>query len=353
MPKINETGLFQQKNGYYGFRYTITINGKRVDRKKVLDDEGNPFKTKTSASSARNICIEREKELAKQEYSNEIPKVTFEQVYNEYCTNGRSGKAYGTIVKQDSLWKNHIKTKFGNKLVQNVKVAEINDYLQKLYYNEDRAYSYVESFLKMFYLILGQAYSRNYLEVSQYDKLCQNKSTKIKMPKRKIDDEDDIVVFEQKEIDLLNNYFKYSNAETAYMLGKHCGLRISECYGVKWANIDFENGVIHIQQQLQYQNGLYKLVVPKTKNAKRDVVMSKQLINYLLELKDKNDIAKKDLAEQRLQNQTIITDLKGEKISSTELVNSNINGTMQTINSMKYHTRILKEKGKRKAQISF
>jgi hypothetical protein len=33
------------------------------------------------------------------------------EVFNEYCENGRCGKAYGTTRKQDSLWKNHISKK--------------------------------------------------------------------------------------------------------------------------------------------------------------------------------------------------------------------------------------------------
>lgn len=344
MPKINETGLLELKNGYWGFRYTITVNGKKVDRKKVVDDDGQPFKTKSSAYYARIACIEREKELAKQNHSTHIVKVTFEQVYNEYCSNSRNGKAYSTIKKQDSLWNNHLKSRYADRLIQSLTIAEINDYLEFLYYKESRAYSYVESFLKMFYLLFGQAYARNYLEAAEYDKLCQNKATKIKMPKRKIDDEDDIVIFEKNELKILNEYFANTNAQTAYMIGKCCGLRISECYGIRWSDIDFKNNIIHIHQQLQSQNGLYKLAVLKTRNAKRDVVMSKQLKKYLLALKAQVDVATVELADQRLQNQTIITDLKGNKFSSTELVNCALNGTLTTFNSMKYHTRMLKEK---------
>ena len=45
----------------------------------------------------------------------------------------------------------------------------------------------------------------------------------------------------------------------------------------------------------------------------------------------------------RLQNQTFITDIDGQMISSLELVNTVDNGKIQTVNSMKYHTRRLKE----------
>lgn len=85
---------------------------------------------------------------------NIILRKTVTEVYNEYCEFGRAGKAYATIKKQDSLWNNHIKAKFGKRYVDDISVAEVNDYLTELYYTENRAYTYTESFLKFFYLIL-------------------------------------------------------------------------------------------------------------------------------------------------------------------------------------------------------
>ena len=162
------------------------------------------------------------------------------------------------------MWNNHLCTRFGKRYIDEITVAEIQDYLEELYYTDNRAYSYTESFLKMFYLIFGQAYSRNYIDVDSYNKLCVNKDTKIHMPKLKIDDDLDIVSFDDKEIEQLDNYFSGTNAETAYMLGKYCGLRINECYGLKWSNVDLKSGIITIDRQMQYQEGLIKLVSLKT-----------------------------------------------------------------------------------------
>lgn len=83
---------------------------------------------------------------------------TVKEVFEEYCEFGRNGKEYTTIKKQDSLWNNHLKDRFGSKYIDDITVAEIQDYLAELYYTEGKAYSYTESFLKMFYLIFGQAY---------------------------------------------------------------------------------------------------------------------------------------------------------------------------------------------------
>ena len=77
-----------------------------------------------------------------------------------------------------------------------------------------------------------------------------------KAVKIKIGEDDEIVSFGVEESDMLDKYFRGTNAETAYMLERYCGLRINECYGLLWSNIDFDNDCIHIEQQMQYQEGL-------------------------------------------------------------------------------------------------
>lgn len=337
----DDTGIFQLDNGYWGYRYVIKVNGQRKDGRHTVDELGKPFKTKASAKRARKQAILNEK-IALSNPKPKAVKKTVTQVYNEYCEFGRAGKAYATIVKQDSLWNNHIKSKFGKRYVDDISVAEINDYLAELYYTENRAYSYTESFLKIFYLIFGQAYSRNYLNAEQYDKLCKNKDTKIHMPKMKIDEDTDIVTFSDEQMITLSEYFKDTNAETAFMLGKYCGLRINECYGLKWCNVDFDNDIIKIDRQMQYQKGVIKLVSLKTRNARRDIVMATPLKEYLLSVKRRRDEIMVELAEQREQNQTMLSDMGKEKISSLELVNSLDEGKIQTVNSMKYHTQKIK-----------
>lgn len=107
---------------------------------------------------------------------------------------------YQTIRKQDSLWENHLKARFGHRFVDDITAGEVNDYLAELYYTEGFSYQYTESFLKMFYLIFGQAYSHDHLEVTAYNKLCTNKNTKIRMPKMKAEDDTDIVSFTREQL---------------------------------------------------------------------------------------------------------------------------------------------------------
>lgn len=341
MGKQNDVGVFQLENGKWAFRYTFTKNGKRSSKRSCKDEFGNSLNTKRAAIKARQIAVDAE---ALNQPLKPVERKTVAEVFKEYREKGCSGKAYQTIRKQDSLWENHIRDKFGSRYVDDITAAEVNDYLTELYYVDDYTYKYTESFLKIFYLIFGQAYSRNYLSVDIYSKLCMNKDTKIKMPKLKTDEDTEIVTFSEEEISLLNEYFKGTNAETAYLLGKYCGLRISECYGLKWDHVNFENNSISIDRQMQYQNGLIKLVPLKTRNAKRTVYMNKMLKEHLQKQWQQSKEDAVTFAAVREQKQRFIDDLDSSRISSTKLVNCLPNGTIQTVNSFKYPSREIKSK---------
>ena len=180
--------MFQLADGNWGYRFKALIEGRNVDRRRIRDNNGKPFKNKTAASKARKQALEDAYAnagtldlpvgITPPTNSETVEGKTVADVFAEFCAKGRSDRAYQTIRKQDSLWKNHLAERFGARRMDSLTTAEIQDYLTTLYYENDFSYSYVESFLKMFYLIFGQAYSRGYLETAQYHRLCLNKDTK-------------------------------------------------------------------------------------------------------------------------------------------------------------------------------
>ena len=342
MTKPKETGVYQQEDGSWAFRFVIVIDGKTIRSRKTTDEFGNKLKTKRQAIKAREAAIQSARIEA--ERKHKISRKTFEEVFNEYCEKGRSDRAYMTVRKQDSLWRIHLKDRFGSRFIDEISVAEVNDYLAELYYKDGYAFKYVESFLKMFYLIFGQAYSRDYLSVDAYNKMCLNKDTKIHMPKLKVDDDTDIVVFTREETAALDKYFEGTNAETAYLLGRFCGLRINEAFGLKWSNVNLEDGTITIDRQMQYQDRIIKLVPVKTRNGNRTIIMNQKLLEHMRERARKRLVDAVELSAVIEQKQRFITDMDGGKISSTELVNCLPDGTIQTVNSFKYPTREIKAK---------
>ena len=342
MPKLNDAGVYRKKNGFWEYRFGVVVGGKTIYKKRSTDEYGNKLRTKSEAVAARDAAIVAVR--TERTVRPPIARRTVKEVFDEFCSEGRKDRAYMTIRKQDSIWENHIRSQFGNRYVDEISCADVVDYLSELYYVDNFAFRYVESFLKMFYLIFGQAYSRNYLDVDSYNKLCVNKNTKIHMPKLKTEDDTDIVAFSKEELERLDEYFKGTNAETAYLLGRYCGLRINETFGLKWDHVDLVGGTITIDRQMQYQDSLIKLVGPKTINSKRVIIMCDALKEHLQKKKEQRDEDEKKLAAVRQQKRRLIEDLNGKMIYSTELVNCLPNGTIQTVNSFKYPSREIKSK---------
>ena len=335
-----DVGVFQMENGNWAYRFKMVVDGKEINRRKSTDEYGNKLNNKTEAVKAREAAMVAAR--TERQRQRKIIRRTIKEVFEEYREKGCTGKAYKTLLKQDSLWKNHFCERWGKRYVDDISAAEINDYLAELYYENEYAYRYVESFLKIFYLILGQAYSRNYLDVDTYNKLCVNKDTKIHMPKLRVDDDTDIVAFNRSQLALLDDYFIEKNSETAYLLGRYCGLRINETYGLKWDHVDLEAGTIFIDRQQQYQDSLIKLVSPKTRNAKRTIYLCDKMLDHLKKKKEQAQEDALKYAAVRAQKQRFIEDLDGSMISCCELVNCLPDGTIQTVNSMKYPTREIK-----------
>ena len=72
--------------------------------------------------------------------------------------------------------------------------------------------------------------------------------------------------------------------------------------------------------------------------------MNEQLKAYLMKMKQQTELASEELSVQRTQNQRMITDIDGSLTSSCEMVNTLENGKLQTVNSMKYHAKTIREK---------
>lgn len=80
--------------------------------------------------------------------------------------------------------------------------------------------------------------------------------TRLTMPvKEQADVEDDLegaTVYSDDELALIESCFKSEdgNLLTAFYLGIYCGLRISECFALRWENINWEEGTITVNRQL-------------------------------------------------------------------------------------------------------
>ena len=347
MAKINETGIFlDSKTQTWGYRIKMKDGtGKKVDTRIT------GFKNKTEASTARQAKIAELKQRQVETFVKDYTK-TFQQVYDHYKANRAMEKRPATIRKQDSLWKHHIQPLFGHRLLADVSKGEIQDYLVQLYtrgdayngYSTGYSYMYVEGFLKFFWLIYGYAYDHHWFDSERYTVEYLNKTTKLKMPKKKELDEDLVIeIYNPDEIQKIKEVLKDSNIYISFLIGYYCGLRVSECMALMWKDFSEKDHTLRVDKQMLYDsNGhVFYLSYPKTKAGKRTVYVPDALYDYLVEYK-KQQKKDKQLPGYKA-TEVVRNDFTGELIQGGDFIQRKKDGGLITINSIKYWSRQIKD----------
>ena len=334
----------------WSYRIKITLpNGEKVDTTCRKGADGLPFKTAEEAYRAK---IEQEGRLRNEcaEATSKIKTATLIMVYEHYKTSAEAkSKAPSTLAKQDSMWRQHIYAKFGHMNVEDITLADLQNYLNELY-QEDYAYAYVEGFLKFFYLLFGYAYRLDLIEYDRYVKMFIDKGSRLTMPNMTQADfeesEGPIETFNSYQIDEMTDIFQNEdgNLLTAFYLGLYCGLRISEAFAVRWRNIDWVEGTILINRQMHYEDKVIKLAPVKTLTSVRKVFMPKALQNHLYEVHRKQGQDRATLGELGYKNtEKVLDTMTGEVITGGDFVNRKSTGELLTVNSMKYYSKKIKE----------
>lgn len=355
--KTADTGLFQLENGCWAYRIVINRKDLKVDTTCRQDDLGNPFKTKKAAKEARELKLVELK--APKPNSSFIREVKLSEVYEKYIESGAVGKAASTITKQKSMWDNHIKKNFGDKYLSEITLEDLNNYLQRLYtygdnistYEGGYAYKYVESFLKFFYLLFGRAYNDDLISTERYTKMFLDRGSRLTMPKMTQEDADEeeeaAKAYTMAEILKIEEVFKQGHCYTAYMLGFYLGVRISECFALRWSDIQWDNKTITVDKQMLYQDGSFCLVPVKTLMSSRVIDMPEVLFEHL---KDKELNQGAFINRDVYRNTEVVLDKtksgKVVRIVGGAFINRKDNGELLTINSLKYWTnKVKKETG--------
>ena len=78
--------------------------------------------------------------------------------------------------------------------------------------------------------------------------------------------------------------------QTIYHLLLTTGIRRGECFGLQWADIDFENRLIHITRNVTYTAlGGINVGLPKTNTSIREIPITSNVIRLLTEYKSKEE----------------------------------------------------------------
>lgn len=248
------------KNGYQ-YRWT--------------DRDGNRHTVYASSLEALRI---REKEIEQDLEDNikrEAKNVTINEMY-ELWRQVKRGLKDNTYQNYRFLYDQYVAPRFGKQKISKLVKSDIKMFYNMLVDDRNLSISTVESVHNVLHQVLEMAVDDCYIRRNPSDHVLKELKQLSRMKKEKRR------ALTKQEQDLFLNYLKstpmYSHWYPIFAVMTGTGMRVGETVGLRWSDIDLEEGIININHTLVYYkheiNGCYCNVhSPKTENSIRIIPM--------------------------------------------------------------------------------
>lgn len=262
------------------WKVTISLGFDHEGKRKRVIKQG--FKTKKDAELfATETLNKRNRGYISPSESNMLFKDYIMKWFNEYkCFQTKSINTRNNYLSRIEV---HIIPKLGMYKLNKLNTAIIQDFYNSLIADGMKP----SSAKKIFETVSG------YLKYAKKNKLIYELPTDIE--KQKIE-KPKIEYWSKEEADFFLNYIKDTYLYTPVFIDLLTGLRIGELCGLRWCDVDLENGFITVNHQLIHDKRLKVLLLAdlKTSASHRKISIPKVLINYLKDLKEQRKASKND-----------------------------------------------------------
>lgn len=319
-----------------GSTYSYRINVKDPETGKWRTIEKSGFKTIAEAKAAMAA-----KKLEVVENPDSVmvkdKPITLGEVYKEFIEKyAQYDREQSTIKRYSCLFRNHIGMKWGNRQISTIKATEISEYLFAM--TATHSYAYIMSIHKFIGVLWDYTFKHKYMKHDNF--------REIETPKE--DSSDDFIekIYTEEELDKMEKRFSSTNLITAFKIGRALGVRVAECFGLRWSDVDWKKHTIWVKRQMVWEDQMWCLRNTKTKAAIREIDLQDDIYYYLKDLKEKQEEQK--VSAGVAYHQTRIAIDNGRNKAKTieinpDLINLKENGDYLSTDSAKVLYRIAKE----------
>lgn len=202
----------------------------------------------------------------------------FYEVSMEWLMIKKLSIKYSTYTKYETIILNHLNNQFNNLFITDINEDLVMTYFHELLNNEKFSMSTLKTFRYVLKSILDYAQAKYNIPNINFKFIKLKKTNTI------------VNVLTPKQSKSLEIYcFKHQyNYSIAIMLSLYGGFRVGEIAGLKWEDIDFQNGLISVNrtiERLKVKNEQKKtklmVLEPKTHTSKRIVPIPTFILTYL------------------------------------------------------------------------
>lgn len=262
---VLKKGEYQRTNGTYAYRWTDGKGKRHEVYARDLDDLRAKEK-EIDADTNEGLKVEAR-------------YVIINEMYDLWVQLKRGIKD-NTFENYKYMYNTFVRPSFGKKRIQTLKKSDVKFFYNYLADQRCLQASTIDSIHNVLHQVLDMAVDDKYIRSNPSDKALKElkQSHAFKTEKRRA-----LTIAEQELfLNYLRNNETYSHWYPIFAVMLGTGMRVGEITGLRWCDIDLDNGVIDINHTLVYYchrhevelNGCYfNINTPKTKASNRKIPM--------------------------------------------------------------------------------
>lgn len=280
---VLRVGESQRKNGTYQYSWTENKGGKRrFIYAKTLQELRN-----------KEALIQRDKGDG---IKAEGRFVTLNDIYRLWCELKR-GLKDNTFQNYTYMYEAFVKEKIGREIIGKIRKSDIKRFYNNLLDQQGLRISTVDNIHTVLHQVLDMAVDDNYIRSNPSNNVLREmkKARVYQIEKRRALTRPEQELF----MDYVKNSLVYRHWYPVFAVLLGTGMRIGELTGLRWCDIDLEEGFINITHTLVYYNHrdathkhgcYYNMNTTKTENSERQIPMLDFVKEAFLEEKRNQDL---------------------------------------------------------------
>ena len=327
-----------------GYVYRLYCKEPKIDKWVMNNPDADsvrkqPFRTEKEAEEHMFRALHEHKTRK----SGELVKKTFGEVWEDFL-NSDHNKAAETIRRYGSIYRNHVKAAFGNRIISSIPIGDINDFLAEKYRQdstsetEGLSYAYLKSIMKFFYLVFVYARKHNNITsaiLNDFEQL-------IEMPeKRKEKDDLNIRILTEEQIKKIAELLKPTDYYLPFLIAITTGLRPAETFCLTFSDINFKEKTITVNKQVVVEStGLRCIKKPKTNNSYRTLPCPDIVLEEVKRRKERCDACDPRVFNNNKKMFVDMTkSIDGKNIPQPDFINVDSKGTFIEPHSFSYWSK--------------
>lgn len=179
-----------------------------------------------------------------------------------------------TIAGYRNIYKNHIAPYFKNKRIQEVTPQDLKAYITHLAKKKKLSNNSIRKHIDLLNQVFKEAFREGIITANPLARMDPIKKDRVEKK-----------FFKPEELLEVLESVRGTQLEVPVFLASYLGLRRGEVLGLKWADVDLENRVVHIANTRTMTGSKLVEKDPKTEKSRRSVVIPEALYQVLVKEK--------------------------------------------------------------------